>query len=89
MICVGDANDLLHSMRLAPEVRQVLETFVFSLSLLIGDDAKAAREAQMIHSQLALGKSSMLGSNLEADFISCGLLLQSLVSHFAILPLLY
>ena len=89
MICVGDANDLLHSMRLAPEVRQVLETFVFSLSLLIGDDAKAAREAQMIHSQLALGKSSMLGSNLEADFISCGLLLQSLVSHFAISPLLY
>lgn len=81
MICFGDANDLLHSVRLAPEVRQVLETFVFSLSLLIGDDAKAAREAQIIHTQLALGKSDMLGSNLEADSISCGLLLQSLVSQ--------
>ncbi|KAG9314425.1 hypothetical protein JVU11DRAFT_5222 [Chiua virens] len=71
MLCFGDANDLLHSVRLSPEVRQVLETFVFSLSLLIGDDAKVAREAQVIHSQIALGKSDMLGSNLEADFISC------------------
>lgn len=88
MICFGDASDLLHSVRLSPEVRQVLETFVFSLSLLIGDDAKAAREAQLIHSQLALGKSSMLGSNLEADFISCGLLLQSLVSYSPISLLL-
>ena len=84
MICFGDANDLLHSMRLSPEVRQVLETFVFSLSLLVGDDAKVAREAQIIHTQLALGKSDMLGSNLEADSISCGLLLQSLVSRFPI-----
>lgn len=88
MICFGDANDLLHSVRLSPEVRQVLETFVFSLSLLIGDDAKAAREAQIIHTQFALGKGDMLGSNLEADFISCGLLLQSLVSHSPTLLLL-
>lgn len=88
MICFGDANDLLHSVRLSPEVRQVLETFVVSLSLLIGDDAKAAREAQIIHTQLALGKNDMLGSNLEADFISCGLLLQSLVSHPPTSPLL-
>lgn len=86
MICFGDANDLLHSVRLSPEIHQVLETFVFSLSLLIGDDVKAAREAQIIHTQLALGKSDMLGSNLEADFISCGLLLQSFVSHSPILP---
>ncbi|KAI9572901.1 hypothetical protein HD554DRAFT_2014555 [Boletus coccyginus] len=83
MICFGDANDLLHSVRLSPEVRQVLETFVFSLSLLIGDDAKVTREAQIIHTQLALGKSDMLDSNLEADSISCGLLLQSLIASRA------
>ncbi|KAH0838360.1 mediator complex subunit Med5-domain-containing protein [Lanmaoa asiatica] len=83
MICFGDANDLLHSVRLSQGVRQVLETFVFSLSLLIGDDAKAAREAQIIHTQLALGKSDMLGSNLEADSISCGLLLQSFIASRA------
>jgi mediator of RNA polymerase II transcription subunit 5 len=81
MIYFGDANDLLHSVRLSPNVRQALETFALSLSLLIGDDAKAAREAQMIHSmQLALGRSDVLGSNLEADSITCGLLLQGLVS---------
>ncbi|KAF9242868.1 hypothetical protein BU15DRAFT_86664 [Melanogaster broomeanus] len=75
MIYFGDTNDLLHS---------VLETFALSLSLLIGDDAKAAREAQMIHSmQLALGRSDMLGSNPEADSIICGLLLQSLISSRA------
>ncbi|KAF8140190.1 mediator complex subunit Med5-domain-containing protein [Boletus edulis] len=83
VICFGDANDLLHSVRLSPDVRQALETFVFSLSLLIGDDAKVAREAQIIHTQLALGKSDMLGSNLEADSISCGLLLQSLIASRA------
>ncbi|KIK93655.1 hypothetical protein PAXRUDRAFT_144629 [Paxillus rubicundulus Ve08.2h10] len=84
MIYFGDANDLLHSVRLSPNVRQALETFALSLSLLIGDDAKAAREAQMIHSmQLALGRSDMLGSNLEADSITCGLLLQGLISSRA------
>ncbi|KAF8843987.1 hypothetical protein BDN67DRAFT_1066405 [Paxillus ammoniavirescens] len=84
MIYFGDANDLLHSVRLSPNVRQALETFALSLSLLIGDDAKAAREAQMIHSmQLALGRSDVLGSNLEADSITCGLLLQGLISSRA------
>ncbi|KIJ68368.1 hypothetical protein HYDPIDRAFT_124791 [Hydnomerulius pinastri MD-312] len=81
LIYFGDANELLHSVRLSPEVRQVLETFALSLSLLIGDDAKAAREAQMIHTmQLALGKSDVLGSSPEADSVTCGLLLQSLIS---------
>lgn len=79
MICFGDANDLLHSVRLSAEVRQVLETFVLSMSLLIGDDAKVAREAQIIHTQLAFGKNDMLGSNLEADSVSFSLLLQSFV----------
>ncbi|KAF9229359.1 hypothetical protein BS17DRAFT_771335 [Gyrodon lividus] len=84
IIYFEDANDLLHSVQLSPNVRQVLETFALSLSLLIGDDAKAAREAQMIHNmQLALGRSDILGSNLEADSITCGLLLHGLISSRA------
>ncbi|KIM67250.1 hypothetical protein SCLCIDRAFT_109053 [Scleroderma citrinum Foug A] len=84
VIYLVDANNILHTIRLSPEVRQALETFALSLSLLIGDDAKAEREAQLIHTiQLDLGKNDVLGSNTEADTITCGLLLQSLVSSRA------
>lgn len=41
----GDINELLN-YSLTPDVRQVLDNFVMSLTLLIGDDVKAAREAQ-------------------------------------------
>ena len=33
----ADATDMLQTLRLSPDVRQVLETFVMSLGLLIGD----------------------------------------------------
>ncbi|OBZ79167.1 Mediator of RNA polymerase II transcription subunit 5 [Grifola frondosa] len=75
MVHFADANDMLQVLRLSPGVRQVLETFVLSLSLLLGDDAKAAREAQMMHTlQLALGKGSILGPGSESDIVTCGLL---------------
>lgn len=81
MIYLGDANDVLHSLRLSPELRQVLEGFVLSLSLLMGDDAKAVRDAQMLHTmQLTMGKNDVLGANVETDTITCGLLLQSLMA---------
>ncbi|KAG1755207.1 mediator complex subunit Med5-domain-containing protein [Suillus paluster] len=83
MIYLGDANDVLHSLRLSPELRQVLEGFVLSLSLLMGDDAKAVRDAQMLHTmQLTMGKHDVLGANAETDTITCGLLLQSLARIF-------
>lgn len=81
MVHFADANDMLQTLRLSPDVRQVLETFVVSLSLLIGDDAKAAREAQMMHTiQLALGKGDILGPSSETDIITCGLVLHHLVN---------
>lgn len=80
MVHFADANDLLHNYRLAPDVRQVLETFVLSLSLLIGDDAKAAREAQMMHSmQLTLGKGDIFGPGSETDITTLGFLFHHLV----------
>jgi mediator of RNA polymerase II transcription subunit 5 len=79
MIYLGDANDVLHSLRLSPELRQVLEGFVLSLSLLMGDDAKAVRDAQMLHTmQLTMEKIDVI-DNVETDTITCGLLLQGLV----------
>ncbi|KAG2044771.1 mediator complex subunit Med5-domain-containing protein [Suillus americanus] len=81
MIYLGDANDVLQSLRLSQELRQVLEGFVLSLSLLMGDDAKAVRDAQMLHTmQLTMGKNDVLGTNVETDTVTCGLLLQSLMA---------
>lgn len=87
MVHFADANDMLQNFRLSPDVRQVLETFVISLSLLIGDDAKVAREAQMMQSiQLALGKGDILGPSSNSDIITFSLVLQHLVrSSFCLL----
>lgn len=79
LLVFADASDLLQ-MRLSPGVRQVLESFALNLSLILGDDAKVAREAQMVHSmQLALGKNDILGRSSDADIITCSLVLHSLV----------
>lgn len=54
-------NDIteLQQMLLEPHVRQVLDNFTFSLSLVLGDDAKINREAQMMHSiQMSLGNKT-------------------------------
>lgn len=96
MVQYTDANDMLHTINLSHDVRQVLETFVLSLrcicsfglqngilihlSLLIRDDEKAAREAEMMHTiQMALGKGDEMGHGSEKDTTSCSLLLHTLV----------
>ncbi|KAI0963789.1 hypothetical protein AcW1_000766 [Taiwanofungus camphoratus] len=80
MVHFADASDMLQVLRLTPNVRGGLETFALSLSLLLGDDAKAAREAQMMHTlQLALGKGDVLGSSSDTDIVTCSLLLHNLV----------
>ncbi|CCM05148.1 uncharacterized protein FIBRA_07357 [Fibroporia radiculosa] len=54
MMYFAEASDVLQVLRLPLGVRQQLENFALSLSLLLGDDAKAMREAQMMHTlQLA------------------------------------
>ena len=86
MVHFADTNDLLQNFRLSDKVRQVLETFMLSLSLLIGDDAKAAREAQMMHSlQVALGKGDVIGPNSSSDTITLGLLMHHIVRRLACL----
>ena len=89
MLHFSDANELLLTYSLAPDVRQVLDTFVMSLTLLIGDDAKATREAQMMHTiQLTLGKGDILGPSSDTDTITLGLLLNYMVRIFTCLFLL-
>lgn len=81
MVHFADANDLLQNFRLTPNVRQVLENLVISLSLIIGDDAKAVREAQIFHTiQLAFGKGSTHGHSTGTDVVTFGLMFNHLVS---------
>jgi mediator of RNA polymerase II transcription subunit 5 len=80
LVHFADANSLLQNFRLATDVRQVLESFVLSLSLLLGDDAKAAREAQIMHTlQLALGKGDIFGTNTNTDIITFSLVFHRMV----------
>ncbi|KAJ3550441.1 hypothetical protein NM688_g5076 [Phlebia brevispora] len=74
-----DASGLLAQPGLSPDVKHVLEQFILSLSYLLGEDAKAAREAEMVHS--TLGKSHAVTPNSDSEIVSCSLLLRSLVAR--------
>ena len=68
-------TDLLQNVRLTGGARQVLETFAFSLTMLLGDDAKVARETQMMHTL----QHTVLGSSSDTDIVTCSLVLNHLV----------
>ena len=86
MMHFAEASDLLQIQSLMPAVRQELETFALSLSLLLGDDAKAAREAQMMHTlQLAYGKGDIMGPTSDTDLVTCGLVVHSLVRSLSLI----
>ena len=81
MVYFNQVSFLLTHYRLSPQVRQVLDSFVVSLTLLIGDDAKAAREAQMMQNmQFALGKGDISGPNSDGDMTTLGLILNTMVT---------
>ncbi|KAK0465088.1 mediator complex subunit Med5-domain-containing protein [Desarmillaria tabescens] len=83
-IQLQDITEILQSFRLTPAVRQALDTYMVSLGFLTGDESKAAREAQMMHSlQVALGKDDVSGPNSDTDVITFGLELHHLVTHRA------
>ena len=81
MVYFNQVNFLLTHYRLSSDVRQMLDSFVVSLTLLIGDDAKAAREAQMMQNlQFALGKGDISGPNSDSDITTLGLMLNTMVT---------
>ncbi|KAJ7293655.1 hypothetical protein C8J57DRAFT_33900 [Mycena rebaudengoi] len=83
MVILSDASAMLSHISISQNVRQVLEGFVLSLTLIIGDE-KAAPEAHMMHNiQLALGKSDVIGSSSNTDTVSFSLVLNYLVSQRA------
>ncbi|KAJ7597113.1 hypothetical protein C8J56DRAFT_851082 [Mycena floridula] len=81
MMYFGDVNDLLSSFRLSSEVRNVLDNFLLTLSLFIGDDT--TKRMQTV--QLSLGKSDILGlgPNSNTDIVTFSLELHHLVAYRA------
>ncbi|GBE78206.1 hypothetical protein SCP_0110890 [Sparassis crispa] len=79
MMYFAEASEMLQVLRLSSGVKRVLESFALSLSLLLGDDAKVAREAQMMHTLLALSKGDRQGPGSDTDTITCSLVLHSLI----------
>ncbi|KAI0348474.1 hypothetical protein BDW22DRAFT_1350685 [Trametopsis cervina] len=81
LVQFAETSALLHLPRLPVDVRHVLENYAVSLSLQLGDEAKAAREAQMMHTLQLVGKGDIPSSISDRDNITCSLLLSTLVRH--------
>ncbi|PFH54543.1 hypothetical protein AMATHDRAFT_135078 [Amanita thiersii Skay4041] len=86
VVFLSEANELIQSFRLSPDVRHVLESFILSLSLLFGDDAKAATEAQLMHTlhfSGAFNKGDGLSPTADTDIVTFSLILHHLVTYRA------
>ncbi|KAI5123762.1 hypothetical protein M0805_000352 [Coniferiporia weirii] len=82
MMHYAEVLEILQISQLNSEIRAVLETFALSLSMVLGDDAKMAQEAQLMQTlQLSLGKGDILGPNSQSDLVTCSLLLRYLVGN--------
>jgi hypothetical protein len=82
MLLHTEAGGPLQDFRLSEELRQILAPFVWSLSIVIGNDSKAAKEAQTMHSmQLSLGKADMHGPSMQSDTVTFSMVLQNMVDR--------
>ncbi|KAK7465624.1 hypothetical protein VKT23_005597 [Stygiomarasmius scandens] len=80
MVHFADVSDIIQNFQLTTELRQSLESFALTLSIIVGDDVKVAREAQMMHSmQLAFGKGDIVGSSSNTDTITLSLVLHHIM----------
>ncbi|THV04872.1 hypothetical protein K435DRAFT_746183 [Dendrothele bispora CBS 962.96] len=80
MVHFADVSDIMHNFQLSAELRHLMESFALTLSIIIGDDTKMAREAQMMQSmQLAFGKGDVVGSSSNTDVITLGLVLNHIM----------
>ena len=80
-------TSVLREAHLDLRLRNLLESFTINLHMILEDEPKAAREAQMIQS-MQMTKGDVGGPNSENDVITLGLLWQYLVRQFP-MELLY
>lgn len=85
----GEVQNVIHTVRLGEGISGMLENYALSLSMVLGDDAKLAQEAQMIQTlQLSQGKGDILGPNSQSDIVSCSLILRHLVCELDTMTIL-
>lgn len=83
MVHYANALEVMQQLELDADVRAALEGFALSLNMILGDDAKMAQEAQMMHTlQMSLGKGDVSGPNSQSDLVSCSLILRHLVRPY-------
>ena len=102
LTCVGDmsevsatqatvllslVHDVLQVVALQHDVRQALDSFLLSLSMLLGDGTKQAEEAEMFASfQLTPGKQEPVGPNPSLDLLTGSLIMSRLVCAIRFMP---
>lgn len=79
-VLLSVVHDVLQVVALQDNVRQALDSFLLSLSLLLGDGTKQAEEAEMFASfQLTPGKLETGGPNPSLDLLTGSLIMSRLV----------
>lgn len=82
MMHYAAVQEVLQIPQLDQGLKTVLESYALSLSMIWGDDAKMAQEAQQMQTlQLSMGKGDILGPNSQSDIVTCSLVLRHLVRH--------
>jgi mediator of RNA polymerase II transcription subunit 5 len=80
-VLLSEVHDVLQIVSLQDNVRQALDSFLLSLSMLLGDGTKQAEEAEMFASfQLTPGKQDVVGPNPSLDLLTGSLIMARLVS---------
>lgn len=80
-IILSDVHDVLQVVALRADVRHALDSFLLSLSMLLGDGTKQAEEAELFASfQLTPGKQDTVGSSQGLDLLTGSLAMARLVS---------
>ncbi|KAJ8456924.1 hypothetical protein ONZ45_g18524 [Pleurotus djamor] len=83
LIHLSEVRELLQNFPLSSSARMILQHYAISLEAVVGDDVKAAQEAQIMQSVSisTYGKGDFIESSSYSDIISFGLLFNQLVHH--------
>ncbi|KZS93088.1 hypothetical protein SISNIDRAFT_486020 [Sistotremastrum niveocremeum HHB9708] len=77
-----EASDVLHTLTFQTDLRHSLDMFLVALNLVLGDEAKVARETDLIHAmQMAIGRYDIVAPGVGSDLVSSGLIVYHLLIH--------
>ncbi|EJD55596.1 hypothetical protein AURDEDRAFT_179328 [Auricularia subglabra TFB-10046 SS5] len=80
----NEVSQVLHTPNIDQTLRHALENYMMALSMVLGDNAKAAREVEMMQAlHLSMSKSSAVGGTASFEIITFGTLLRHLFDERA------